>query len=93
MHDQPTRGSGPSPAEIDDQLRGVVLTHLLDAYPAPFTVEELVAELSSPYSERDQRDDIQRAVRDLSCSGLVHFGPVFVWPTRSAVQAGMLLVG
>lgn len=49
-------------------MQEAVLTHLLDAAPAQFTVEELLRELSSEDPDGGQ-DAILRAVRDLANVG------------------------
>jgi hypothetical protein len=86
MHDQPTNGRGLSLAEVDDQMQGVVLTHLLDDYPASFTTEEVVSELLSDDPRFGDRDVIVRAVRDLQRAGLLHRRDEFVFPTRAAAR-------
>lgn len=92
MHDQPTRGPEMSPAEADDQMKAVVLNHLLDVYPAPFTIAELMSELAGPTAKSSDQDDVQRAVRDLANAGLLHHSGFFVWPTRAAQHAGYLAI-
>lgn len=93
MHDQPTHGPcrGPLPDE-DRQVQGVVLTHLLDAAPAQFTVSELLRELADDPESFPERDPILRAVRDLSHAGLVHRHGDFVFPTRAAIHHGALRI-
>ncbi len=72
MHDQPTRGPAPSPAGINDRLQAAVLTHLLHVHPTPSSVTEVRSELSDGDPQFADLDDIDRALRDLRCSGLLH---------------------
>lgn len=78
--------------EQDDQLQVAVLGHLLLAYPAPLTIDEIVAAFEKPF-ERSflETDGIRRAVRDLVCGGLLHeHGGKAVLPTRATVRFGEL---
>lgn len=91
MHDQPTYGQGPSPVELDERNRNDVLQHLLFEYPTPFSVDELLAELTSPGEESfGERDGFRNAIRDLRRAGLLHQHGEFVWPTRAAKSAWVL---
>ena len=92
MHVQPTRGPALIGADADDQMQMAVLSHLLVAYPAPATVEEIVTALSAPDDRSfDGRDHVTRAVRDLGCAGLLHGRDDFVLPTRATARFGELL--
>lgn len=91
MHDQPTCGPELSPVELLERDRSDVLQHLLLEYPATFSVDELVAELTSPGEEgRGERDDYVNAVRDLRRCGLVHQHGEYVWASRAAKFAWVL---
>ncbi len=91
MHDQPTCGPVLSPVELDDRNRNDVLQHLLFEYPTPFSVDELIAELTSPGEEGfGERDGFLIAIRDLRRAGLLHQHGEFVWPTRAAKSAWVL---
>lgn len=77
-----------SPTEQDDQLQMAVLGHLLLAYPAPLTVDEIVTAFEEPF-ERSflETDGIRRAVRDLICAGLLHgHDGEAVLPTRATAR-------
>jgi len=90
-HKPSGRGVAPSPAELDDQLQMAVLSHLLLAYPAPFTLDEVVTAFENPFEQSFwESDAIQRAVRDLACAGLLHERDGFVVPTRAASRFGVL---
>ncbi len=90
--------------ELDDQaaadrlLRGAVLGRLLELYPAPLTVDELVVEFADDPHDFIQRDDVERTIRDLAREWLVHRyrmvrGRVaFVIATRAAVNFAALPV-
>jgi hypothetical protein len=90
MHDELTYGSGLSPVELDERNRNDVLQHLLLEYPTPFSVDELVAELTSPDDGFAERDGYLNAVRDLRRVGLVHLHGEFVWASRAAKSAWVL---
>lgn len=78
--------------EEDDRLQMAVLGHLLLAYPAPLTVDEIVTAFEKPF-ERSflETDGICRAVRDLICAGLLHErDEASVLPTRATVRFGEL---
>lgn len=94
MQDELTCGSELSPIELLERDRNDVLQHLLLAYPATFSVDELVAELAEPGDEgRSKRRDYQEAISDLRCVGLVHQHGVFVWASRAAKAASVLVRG
>lgn len=91
MHDQPTCGPEPSPVSTDDRNRNDVLQHLLFEYPTPFSVDELIAELTTPgETSFGERDGFRNAIRDLRQAGLLHQHGEFVWPTRAAKSAWVL---
>lgn len=81
MHDELARGSGLFPAKLEAQHQNDVLRRLLDAYPAVFSVDEVVAELTSPGdAARSQREGFRQAIDDLTRHGLLHRHASFVWP-------------
>lgn len=90
MHDQPTCGPESRPVDKDAQYRNDVLRHLLIAYPAAFSVDEVVSELTDPDDGFSERDDVLRAIRDLTCSRLLHQHGSFVWAARAAKAALVL---
>lgn len=85
MQDQPSTRRSPVPDE-DAADQAAVLTHLLLLYPAQLTYEELLRELVDDPGDFDQRDDVERAVRDLVRAGLLHRVGAFVFPTRAAAS-------
>ncbi len=90
MHDQPTCGPVLPPIESEPRRENDVLRHLLNAYPAAFSVDEVVAELTDPDDGVSERDDVLRAIRDLTRSRLLHQHGPFVWPARAAKAALVL---
>lgn len=92
MSDQTFRDPALSAGELDDRWQMAVLAHLLLAYPAPFTLDEIETAFVEPFGPRsfDETDGIQRAVRDLVCAGLLHKREGSVLPTRAAVRFGVL---
>jgi hypothetical protein len=74
----------------DESVESAVLRQLLDLHPTRLTIAELTRELSG---DRDfaERDAVERAVRDLAATGLLHRGEEFVEPTRAALRFSELL--
>lgn len=92
MHDKPI-GAGVEPAtttaEQDDRDQAAVLQQLLFIYPEPITRQELVCEMTLSGTAPDW---VERAIRDLAASGLLHRrGDDLLIPTRAAVRAYLLL--
>jgi hypothetical protein len=91
MHDKP-KGAGVDPAinaigdeDVQDQSR--VLREVLDLSPEIRTRDELVRELTIASPEFAERDRIERAIRDLTASGLLHVrAGDLVLPTQPAVH-------
>lgn len=92
MSDQAFRDPALSAGELDDRWQMAVLGHLLLAYPAPFTLDEIETAFAEPFGERsfEEVDGIRRAVRDLVCAGLLRELEGAVVPTRAAVRFGAL---
>jgi acyl-CoA reductase-like NAD-dependent aldehyde dehydrogenase len=55
------------------------------------TVAELIRELGGEEPGFAERDAIERAVRDLVASGLLHHGGELLTPTRAALRLSELL--
>jgi len=81
------RGAGGDGGEIE----AVVLRQALVLHPAQASVDELILEIASDPLDFAQRDAIERAVRDLARSGLLHRNGDFVFPTRAALRFDELL--
>lgn len=99
MHDHP-KGAGDEPAittgEEDDRQEAAVLRLVLELDPATLTMDELVREMTGGGSrEFSEFDAVQRAVRDLAGSGLLHRPgeDEMVRPTRPAQRYTELVGG
>jgi len=88
------KGAGQDPAfllndEEDDREQVAVLRRVLELHPATLTMDELIRDMTGGRArEFSEIDAIQRAVRDLAASGLLH-PPAegeMVKPTRPALR-------
>jgi len=93
MQDQRIRITDSNPAQEDRDAQGAVLVHLLYLHPAQTTVEEIVREIAGDPDEFGDRDQIERAIRDLTRVGLLHRNGRFVVPARPAVHFDGLEIG
>jgi hypothetical protein len=84
-------GDNRSPAAEDAANESAVLQQLLDLHPTQVTVTELLREVGGEFAEFDERDAIERAVRDLVGAGLLHRRDDFVVPSRAALRFNELL--
>jgi hypothetical protein len=84
-------GDSKSPAAEDAANESAVLQQLLDLHPTQVTVTELLREVGGEFADFDERDAIERAVRDLVGAGLLHRRDDFVVPSRAAVRFNELL--
>jgi hypothetical protein len=74
-------------AEQDDRDQAAVLQQILVIYPEPITCDELVREMTLG----TESDWIERAIRDLTASGLLHRrDDDLLIPTRAVVRAYVL---
>ncbi len=95
MQDQPSGAWFPraSNAAEDRNAEALVLNEILYRYPETLTFEELVRELSKGSADFASRDNVHRAVRELTGAGLLHRVDALVLPTRAACYvAGIGLV-
>jgi hypothetical protein len=81
------------PSEEDDVVETAVLQQLLFLHPAQLSLEELQRELADDEDGFDQRDAVERAVRDLAAAGLLHRNGALLAPTRAALRFDELLAG
>lgn len=88
MHDKPSGAvdERATTAAEDIKDRARVLREVLDLYPETLTLDELIRELTADSVEFQERDRVQRAVRDLIAGGLIHRVGDLVLPTRAAVN-------
>ncbi len=73
-----------STAEEDAAMESAVLQQILALHPIALTLAELRREMG-------EGEAIERAVRDLVGSGLLHHRESFVLPTRAALRFDELL--
>lgn len=78
------------PAPSLHTVQAAALHALLDAYPAPLTVDELVRLIANP-PERWPPLHVHDALDALTGAGPVHRWESFVLPTRSTVACSLLL--
>jgi hypothetical protein len=75
----------------DPEVEATVLRQLLLLHPGQVTVEELIRDIAADPDAFAERDAIERAVRDLARSGLVHRNGEFAIPSRAALRFNELL--
>jgi negative regulator of replication initiation len=75
----------------DESVESAVLRQLLDLHPTRLTMAELTREVTASRDSFAERDAVERAVRDLTATGLLHQGEEFVAPTRAALRFSELL--
>lgn len=73
-----------SPGEEDRNAEALVLDQILFLYPEALTFEELVREIGKGATDEAHRDQVGRAVRELSGAGLLRQAADLVLPTRAA---------
>lgn len=89
MHDKPSGAvdERATTAAEDIKDRARVLREVLDLYPETLTLDELVRELTVDSVEFQERDRVQRAVRDLIAGGLIHRSAIsFCRPGRRSTS-------
>ncbi len=75
----------------DEGVESAVLRQLLDLHPTRLTLEELTREATAGHDGFAERDAVERAVRELTATGLLHRAGEFVMPTRAALRFSELL--
>lgn len=75
----------------DVATESALMQLLLDLHPTLLTVGEIVREIAGEDPAFAERDSIERAVRDLSGAGLLHYKEEFAIPTRAALRFNELL--
>ena len=71
-------------AAQDRREEGVVLRHVVETHPSTLRLSDLIRELGDP-DDFEQRDGIERAVRELVKGGLLFKSDGAVLPTRQAL--------
>jgi hypothetical protein len=94
MHDKPI-GAGheraATTAHQDYRDQAAVLRQILDLHPDALTLAELTREMTFDSTDFQERDRIERGVRDLIAGGLLHLVGDLVLPTRAAVLCHAVL--
>jgi predicted transcriptional regulator len=78
-------------SDEDRATESAVLQHVLALHPSPVAVEDLTREIGAGEASFDQRDAVDRAVRDLAAAGLLHRNDSIVLPSRAALRFDELL--
>jgi len=78
-------------ADDDAATESAVLQQLIALHPTQVTLAELIRELAGEEAGFAERDAIERAVRDLTATGLLHHRDDFVVPSRAALRFSELL--
>ena len=71
-------------AAEDRRDEGAVLRHVVETHPATLRLSDLIRELADP-DDFQQRDGIERAVRELVNAGLMFKSDGAILPTRQAL--------
>lgn len=79
------------PADGDATVEAAILQHLLALHPATVTSDELLREIAADPGDFAQRDAVERGLRDLVATGLLHREGKFLQPSRAAVRLDELL--
>jgi hypothetical protein len=75
-----------TPAEADTRTEATVLRWLLAQHPIQITFDELLRDVCEEPEGFAERDALERAIRELTTSGLVHRNGEFVVPSRAALR-------
>ncbi len=76
----------------DTRVEAALIQRILDLHPTRVTNDELVRDLGGEDADLGNRDEIERAISELTGAGLLHRNDDgFVTPTRAAVHFGELL--
>jgi hypothetical protein len=78
-------------AAEDARVEAAALQRLLELHPTQVSIEELTRELGADPKAFEQRDSIERALRELVGSGLAHRNGDFVFPSLAALRFSELL--
>lgn len=86
MQDKPSGAQDGCVSTIEEDLNAeaLILREILRLYPETLTLEELVREVGNGSTDFAQRDQVHRAVRELSKVGLLRRVGAVVMPTRAA---------
>ncbi len=77
-------------AAQDRREQSAVLVHIVHNFPVQFRLSDLLRELAQDPENFEERDGIERAVRDLIAAGLLFRCEALVLPTRPALHVSRL---
>lgn len=80
-----------SPSAQDTTVEAAVLRQLLALHPIQLTVGELAREIGGETADFAQTDSVERAVGELTATGLAHRTGEVVIPSRAALRLDELL--
>jgi len=92
MHDDDNPRRFRTPYEEDERDQEAILALVLEEHPIQLTPEELTLQMVGRNPAFADCDRIERGVRDLVGSGLLHRGAETIWPTRTALRFHQLLL-
>lgn len=76
----------------DARVESALLQRVLDLHPTRVTAAELIRDLAGEDADFRARDEVERAIRELTGAALLHrTEDGFVTPTRAALHFGRLL--
>lgn len=77
--------------ETDARFEAAVLGQLLALHPVQLTFDELLLAVAVDPGDFDQRDAVERAVRELQAAGLLVQNGDLILPSRAALRFDELL--
>lgn len=80
-----------SPAGKSTATEAAVLQQLLYLHPAQISFGEVLREVATDPTDFGQRDEVERAVRELGAAGLLRREGELVLPTLAALRCDELL--
>jgi predicted transcriptional regulator len=95
MQDNSKQDQSPSwsPDAEDQRDQEAVLVHVISTYPTQLRLSDLIRELARDSDDFREKDQIERAVRDLIGTGLLFRCEGLVLPTRPALRFNELTGG
>jgi len=76
----------------DTRVEAALIKRVLDLHPTRLTGDELIRDLAGEDADFAARDEIERAIRELTGAGLLHrTADGLVTPTRAALHLANLL--
>ncbi len=72
-------------SEEDRACESAVLHYVLALHPTPLTLADIIREFGGN-NDFDQRDAVERAVRNLAACGLLHRSNALVLPSHAALR-------